>query len=154
MGRALGHRPGHDPLRRRRPGPGAAGCAPVITPDNAPRLPGTEDPELALFQARTVAYRGQFVAAAVAETLEVAREAAGRVVIEYDQAAHDVTLTADHPRLYKPDFVNPRYETDTAAGDFDGRLLPPRSEWMPPTGPGRAQPPGAARHRGGWRATR
>ena len=56
----------------------------------------------------------------MAGTLEVAREAAGRVVIEYDQAPHDVTLTADHPGLYKPDFVNPRYETDTAAGDFDG----------------------------------
>jgi xanthine dehydrogenase YagR molybdenum-binding subunit len=88
--------------------------------DNAPRLPGTDDPELALFQARTVAYRGQFVAAAVAETLEVAREAAGRVVIDYEQAAHDVTLTEDHPGLYKPGFVNPRYETDTATGDFDG----------------------------------
>jgi xanthine dehydrogenase YagR molybdenum-binding subunit len=96
------------------------GVLAVITPDNAPRLPGTDDPELALFQSRAVAYRGQFVAAAVAETLEVAREAAGRVVIEYEQAAHDVTLTADHPGLYKPDFVNPRYETDTAAGDFDG----------------------------------
>ena len=96
------------------------GVLAVITPDNAPRLPGTDDPELALFQARTVAYRGQFVAAAVAETLEVAREAAGRVVIDYEQAAHDVTLTEDHPRLYKPDFVNPRYETDTASGDFDG----------------------------------
>jgi xanthine dehydrogenase YagR molybdenum-binding subunit len=95
------------------------GVLAVITPDNAPRLPGTDDPELALFQARTVAYRGQFVAAAVAETLEVAREAAGRVVIDYEQAAHDVTLTENHPGLYKPDFVNPRYETDTAAGDFD-----------------------------------
>ena len=34
--------------------------------------------------------------------------------------AHDVTLTQDHPGLYKPDYVNPRYETDTAVGDFDG----------------------------------
>ena len=25
-----------------------------------------------------------------------------------------------HPGLYKPDYVNPRYETDTAVGDFDG----------------------------------
>ena len=96
------------------------GVLAVLTPDNAPRLPGTDDPELALFQSRTVAYRGQFVAAVVAGTLEVAREAAGRVVVEYEQAAHDVTLTADHPGLYKPDFVNPRYETDTASGDFDG----------------------------------
>ena len=96
------------------------GVLAVITPDNAPRLPGTGDPELALFQTRAVAYRGQFVAAVVAGTLETAREAAGRVVIDYEQAAHDVTLTASHPGLYKPDFVNPRYETDTAAGDFDG----------------------------------
>ncbi len=96
------------------------GVLAVITPDNAPRLPGTDDPELALFQSRTVAYRGQFVAAVVAGTPEAAREAAGLVVIDYEQAAHDVTLTEDHPGLYKPDFVNPRYETDTAAGDFDG----------------------------------
>jgi len=92
----------------------------VITPDNAPRLAGTGDPELALFQSRAVAYRGQFVAAAVADTLETAREAAGQVRITYQQAAHDVTLTQSHPGLYKPDYVNPRYETDTAVGDFDG----------------------------------
>ncbi len=96
------------------------GVLAVLTPDNAPRLPGTGDPELALFQSRAVAYRGQFVAAAVAVTLEAAREAASRVVISYEQAAHDVTLTASHPGLYKPDFVNPRYQTDTSAGDFDG----------------------------------
>ncbi len=96
------------------------GVLAVITPDNAPRLPGTGDPELALFQSRAVAYRGQFVAAVVADTLETAREAAGQVRIEYQQAAHDVTLTQSHPGLYKPDYVNPRYETDTAVGDFDG----------------------------------
>ncbi len=96
------------------------GVLAVITPDNAPRLPGTDDPELALFQSRAVAYRGQFVAAVVAGTLEAARDAASRIVISYEQAAHDVTLTASHPGLYKPDFVNPRYQTDTAAGDFDG----------------------------------
>jgi xanthine dehydrogenase YagR molybdenum-binding subunit len=94
------------------------GVLAVITPDNAPRLPGTSDPELALFQSRAVAYRGQFVAAVVADTLETAREAAGQVRIEYQQEAHDVTLTSSHPGLYKPDYVNPRYETDTAVGDF------------------------------------
>ncbi len=96
------------------------GVLAVITPDNAPRLAGTGDPELALFQSWAVAYRGQFVAAAVAGTLETAREAAGQVRITYQQAAHDVTLTQSHPGLYKPDYVNPRYETDTAVGDFDG----------------------------------
>ena len=96
------------------------GVLAVLTPDNAPRLRGTDDPELALFQSRAVAYRGQFVAAVVAETLETARDAAGRVEIAYQREPHDVTLTADHPGLYKPDHVNPRYETDTEAGDFDG----------------------------------
>ena len=58
------------------------GVLAVITPDNAPRLSDTGDPELALFQSRAVAYRGQFVAAAVADTLEVAREAADQVRID------------------------------------------------------------------------
>jgi xanthine dehydrogenase YagR molybdenum-binding subunit len=96
------------------------GVLAVITPDNAPRLPGAVDPELALFQSRTVAYRGQFVAAVVADSIETARDAASQVRITYEQAVHDVTLTASHPELYKPDHVNPRYETDTAGGDFDG----------------------------------
>ena len=47
------------------------GVLAVITPDNAPRLPGTGDPELALFQSRAIAYRGQFLAAVVADTLEI-----------------------------------------------------------------------------------
>ena len=95
------------------------GVLAVITPDNAPRLAGTGDPELALFQSREVAYRGQFVAAVVARTLETARDAAGRVVVGYEPAGHDVVLTAVHPRRYKPGFVNPRHQTDTEAGDFD-----------------------------------
>ncbi len=95
------------------------GVLAVITPDNAPRLAGDTDPELALFQSRAVAYRGQFVAAVVAETLETAKAGADQVGVEYRQAPHDVTLTARHPGLYKPDYVNPRYQTDTQAGDFD-----------------------------------
>jgi xanthine dehydrogenase YagR molybdenum-binding subunit len=95
------------------------GVLAVITPDNAPRLPGTGDQELALFQSREVAYRGQFVAAAVARTLETARDAASRIIVSYEPAPHDVTLTASHPGLYKPEFVNPRQQTDAATGDFD-----------------------------------
>ena len=45
------------------------GVLAVITPDNAPRLAGGDDRELAVLQSREVAYRGQFVAAAVASTL-------------------------------------------------------------------------------------
>lgn len=96
------------------------GVLAVITPENAPRLGAVEELELALFQSRAVAYRGQFVAAVVATTLEAAREAAERVQIDYARAPHDVTLTADHPGLYAPDHVNPNYETDTLVGDFEG----------------------------------
>ena len=124
------------------------GVLAVLTPDNAPRLPGTDDPELALFQSRAVAYRGQFVAAAVAVTLEAAREAASRVVISYEQAAHDVTLTASHPGLYKPELRQP-----ALPDRYRGRRLRrrvrcrrgPRRRHLPD--PRRAQSPdGAARH--------
>ncbi len=97
------------------------GVLAVLTPDNAPRLAG-DDPELALFQSRAVAYRGQLIAAVVAATLETARAAAGLVRVGYEQAGHDVTLTPDHPGLYKPDHVNPNFATDTEAGDPDGAL--------------------------------
>ena len=52
------------------------GVLAVISHDNAPRLGETDDGELLLFQSDTVHYRGQIVAAVVAETLEAAREAA------------------------------------------------------------------------------
>jgi xanthine dehydrogenase YagR molybdenum-binding subunit len=95
------------------------GVLAVITPGNAPRLPGNGDPELALFQSHAVAYRGQFVAAVVATSMEAARAAAGQVRVEYLRSEHDVTLTPGHPGLYQPDHVNPQYQTDTATGDFD-----------------------------------
>ncbi len=98
---------------------GRPGVLTVITPDNAPRLPGHDDPELALFQSRDVAYRGQFVAAVVATTLEEARDAADLVRIDYASEPDDVTLRRDHPGFYKPDKVNPNFETDSALGDFD-----------------------------------
>ena len=95
------------------------GVLAVITPGNAPRLNPVDDRELALFQSHAVAYRGQFVAAVVATTLETARHAAEQVTVDYRRADHDVTLRADHPGLYAPDHVNPRYPTDVEVGDFD-----------------------------------
>ena len=94
------------------------GVLSVITPDNAPRLAPAADPELALFQSHRVAYRGQFIAAVVATTLEVAREAAAAVAVDYAPEPHDVVLRADHPGLYAPPHVNPRFDTDTETGDF------------------------------------
>jgi len=99
-----------------------AGVLHVIWAENAPRLADAGDGELALFQGRTVAYRGQIVAAVVAETLEGAREAARLVRVHYDEQPHDVLLREDHPKLYKPDVVNPSFPTDTEQGDPDAAL--------------------------------
>lgn len=95
------------------------GVLAVLTAANAPRLAGGGDPELALFQSHQVSYRGQFVAAVVADSLEAAQEGARVVAVDAAEEPHDAVLRDDHPGLYAPPFVNPRYATDTAVGDFD-----------------------------------
>ena len=99
------------------------GVITVLTHENAPRLEPQNNAELAVLQSNTVAYRGQFVALVVAETLEVARQAADAVVLRYEGQPHDVELRADSSNLYKPDHVNPNYETDTASGDVETALV-------------------------------
>src|SRR5438132_9895167 len=56
------------------------GVIAVLWHENAPRLAPLDDAELAVFQSDAVAYRGQFVAAVVAEPSEIARQAASLVV--------------------------------------------------------------------------
>jgi xanthine dehydrogenase YagR molybdenum-binding subunit len=94
----------------------------VISHDNAPRLGEADDGELLLFQSDTVHYRGQIVAAVVAETLEAARDAAGCVRVDYVPREPDVALSADHPNLYTPEKVNPSYPAETAHGDLEAGL--------------------------------
>ncbi|GAA2433871.1 xanthine dehydrogenase family protein molybdopterin-binding subunit [Actinomadura vinacea] len=96
------------------------GVVAVLSCENAPALKPVDDGELALFQSRRVSYRGQLVAAVVAETLETAQEAARLLRVEYDAEPHDVRLDVDHPTLYKPDKVNPVFPTDTEKGDPEG----------------------------------
>ncbi|MFB7635778.1 xanthine dehydrogenase family protein molybdopterin-binding subunit [Streptomyces sp. NPDC056149] len=81
------------------------GVLAVLTHENAPRLGATDDATLALFQEDRVPHRGWYVALAVADTLETARDAAEAVRISYAADDHDVLLTADHPGLYVPDEV-------------------------------------------------
>jgi len=97
------------------------GVITVLTHENAPRLK-IQEGELAVLQSDAVAYRGQFVALAVAETLEVARQGAESVIVRYEEQPHSVVLRADSSDLYKPDRVNPYYETDTASGDVEAAL--------------------------------
>jgi xanthine dehydrogenase YagR molybdenum-binding subunit len=98
------------------------GVLAVISHDNAPALGETADGELLLFQSDTVHYRGQIVAAVVAETLEAAREAAGCVRIDYAPREHDVSLRLGHPRFYTPEKVNPSFPAVTEHGDAEAAL--------------------------------
>jgi xanthine dehydrogenase YagR molybdenum-binding subunit len=102
---------------------GVPGVLAVLSSENAPNLHDTDDAELAVFQSPRVAYRGQLVAAVIANSDETAREAARLVRIVYSEERHDVELRVDHPGLYKPAMVNPgTIETDTDQGDFDAAL--------------------------------
>jgi xanthine dehydrogenase YagR molybdenum-binding subunit len=98
------------------------GVLAVLWHENAPRVADHDDLELAVLQRPDIAYRGQIVAVAIADSLEVARDAAAVVRIDYEATPHDVELTADHPKLYKPDKVNPAFETDTERGDVAAGL--------------------------------
>ncbi|MFZ3454766.1 xanthine dehydrogenase family protein molybdopterin-binding subunit [Arthrobacter sp. 7Tela_A1] len=95
------------------------GVTAVLTHLNAPRLASTEDKELAVLQGPEVGFRGQFVAAVLAETPESAREAAAAVVLEYEERPHRAVLDPDDPLLYRPEELNTGIEPDSSSGDID-----------------------------------
>ncbi|MQA10650.1 MAG: molybdopterin-dependent oxidoreductase [Pseudonocardiaceae bacterium] len=102
-----------------RPAEELDGVLAVLTHRNAPRLASDEDAELAILQSDEVAFRGQFLGAVIAETPEIARQAASLVRITVDEQEHQVQLRADHRQLYVPEEVNPTFPTDTSQGDVD-----------------------------------
>jgi xanthine dehydrogenase YagR molybdenum-binding subunit len=93
------------------------GVLAVLTHENAERLASTDDREYAVLQSDEVAFRGQLVGVVVAETSELARQAADAVRVTYAEQSHDSALTVDHPELYAPEKVNAGHPTDTAEGD-------------------------------------
>ncbi|MDQ6852557.1 MAG: xanthine dehydrogenase family protein molybdopterin-binding subunit [Actinomycetota bacterium] len=108
------------------------GVLAVLTHENAPKLAWPDDPEIAVLRSDEVAFRGQFVGAVIAETSEIARDAAGLVRVDYEERAHDVDLRADRDDLRKP--VNAAFfgvgggelqngmPADTVLGDVDAGL--------------------------------
>lgn len=98
------------------------GVLAVITHQNAPRLAWTDDGELTILQTGAVHFRGQIIGAAIAETPESARQAAGLVRVEYDERPHDTVLSAGRDDLYAPEQLNAGYPTDSKAGDVGGAL--------------------------------
>ncbi len=99
--------------------PGVVG---VLTADDAPRLADLGDPELVVLQDREIHHRGQYVAAVLAETPEIAREAAGLVVVtcaETEQrTAFDEHSPDRHPAAQLANFQPPASEL----GDPDAAL--------------------------------
>ncbi|MGN6680464.1 MAG: xanthine dehydrogenase family protein molybdopterin-binding subunit, partial [Streptosporangiaceae bacterium] len=98
------------------------GVLAVLSSNDPPLLGEDADPDLAVFQRREVAYRGEIVAAVIADTLEAARYAAGQVRVSYQAGHHDVELRSDHPRLYTPAKVNPAFPSVTEQGDLAAAL--------------------------------
>jgi xanthine dehydrogenase YagR molybdenum-binding subunit len=98
------------------------GVIAVLSHENAPRLAPLEDAEPAVFQSDAVAYHGQFVAAVVAKTSEIARHAASLVVVHYEEQPHDVELRADRGDLSTPERLGNGDETDTERGDVEAAL--------------------------------
>ncbi|MCX4634974.1 xanthine dehydrogenase family protein molybdopterin-binding subunit [Streptomyces platensis] len=92
----------------------------VLTHENAPRLAAAAEPTLWVLQDDRVPHRGWYVALAVADSLETARAAAGVVRVRYETAAHDVLLTAGHPRMYDAETANGGYPGTRERGDFEG----------------------------------
>ena len=98
------------------------GVLAVLTHENAFTLADTDDRELAILQSDQVAFRGEIVGAVIAEESEIAREAAGLVVIDYLQELHDADFHAGRPDFYKPEKVNPSFPTDTEQGDVEAAM--------------------------------
>src|SRR5260221_3081923 len=103
----------------------AAGALPgviaVLSHENAPRL-APPDGGLAAFQSDAVAYHGQLVAAVIAKTSEIARQAASLVVVHYEEQPHDVELRADRGELSTPQRLATGEQTDTESGDVEAAL--------------------------------
>jgi xanthine dehydrogenase YagR molybdenum-binding subunit len=98
------------------------GVLTVLTPANAPRLADETDPRVSVLQSLDVHYQGQVVAAVVAETSEIAKDAAGRVLVEYAAGEPDVHLSVDRDDLYAPEKLMAGFATDSVIGDVDGAL--------------------------------
>ncbi|MFI6906085.1 xanthine dehydrogenase family protein molybdopterin-binding subunit [Nonomuraea sp. NPDC050394] len=98
------------------------GVIAIIWHRNAPRVAPADNAELSVLQSARVAYRGQYVAVAVAETLQAAGEAARSLAVDYASEPHDTELRADHPGLYRPEKVNAGYPTDSEHGDPDAAM--------------------------------
>ncbi|PRH80331.1 xanthine dehydrogenase [Streptomyces solincola] len=99
-----------------------AGVLAVIHGGACPRLHQTSDADLAVFQSSSVTYLGQFVAAVVAESPQIAREAARMVEVDYAVAPHRVELDTAAADLHRSPDRGPHFPTDCSHGDVEAAL--------------------------------
>ncbi|HEX3549144.1 MAG TPA: xanthine dehydrogenase family protein molybdopterin-binding subunit, partial [Candidatus Elarobacter sp.] len=95
------------------------GVLAVLTHANAPALDPGIDGKLKVLQSDRVAFRGQVVALALAETLEIAREAAACVRVTYAEETHDVVLSRERGDLVQPKVLANFSPPDTGKGDVE-----------------------------------
>ncbi|MDA0563452.1 xanthine dehydrogenase family protein molybdopterin-binding subunit [Streptomonospora sp. S1-112] len=102
----------------------AEGVLAVLWHGNAPRLrtdaelPGLQQPgELHVLQSAEVHYRGQPVAAVVAETFEAAQHAAALVTLTYEQLPHDAEFSAGRTDLATPKEDHRQGDVKAAEGE-------------------------------------
>lgn len=103
----------------------APGVLAVLTPANAPKLPGEavgaaspQDRKLQLLQDSEVHYDGQPIALVVADSLENAQHAASLLKVTYAHAAPTIALDAGRANAYAPK-ETARGPTDTAHGNAE-----------------------------------
>ncbi|WP_030902149.1 xanthine dehydrogenase family protein molybdopterin-binding subunit [Streptomyces sp. NRRL F-5126] len=99
------------------------GVLAVLHHENAPRLERASgffgpDPTVQVLQDDRVPHVGWPVALVVAETPEVAREAAESLVVHYEQEPHDTVFRAEHPDTYTPGDDS----SETSKGDLEAEL--------------------------------
>ncbi|WP_327134891.1 molybdopterin-dependent oxidoreductase [Streptomyces sp. NBC_01343] len=99
-----------------------SGVLAVIHGGNCPRLNRTGGGDLAVFQSPSVAYRGQFVAAVVAESPQIAHEAARTVRVDYVANPHRVSLDVACDGFRQPPDRGFFFPTDCWHGDVETAL--------------------------------
>ncbi|MFC6010874.1 xanthine dehydrogenase family protein molybdopterin-binding subunit [Nocardia lasii] len=94
----------------------------VITHHNAPRLAADDDKELFVLQRPEISFRGEAIGVVVATSLEIANDAAARVVVTYDEHPAETTFSATRDDLYTPEEVDGGFSADTSIGDLEAAL--------------------------------
>lgn len=103
----------------------APGVLRVLTPANAPRLPGATkkvgpvDRLLQILQDDEIHYGDQPIALVIADSHEAAQAAARLIVARYDPADHTHDIAAQQANAYKPASLGPQGEADSKRGDPD-----------------------------------